>query len=171
MKKIFLLLSLTTYIFASLNEINSFKADFIQTVTNDKNKVLKYEGKILASKPQNAKWEYITPIKKDIYINSYKVTIVEPEIEQVIIREIESDFDFFKMIQNATEIKKGKFKTIFEKTTYYINIKNNLIDSISYKDQFENSVKISFTNQIQNEKIDKQLFQPKFSLDFDIIRD
>ena len=105
MKYIFTLLLSFTLCFASFDTISSFEADFTQSVTDDKDKALVYQGHIVASKPQNAVWNYNKPIKKDVYINSFNVTVVEPEIEQVIIRQIESNFDFFTMIENAKEIR------------------------------------------------------------------
>ena len=171
MKQIFLIAILVSEIFAFFDTIGSFQADFIQTVTDDKNKVLTYKGNILASKPQNAIWRYLTPINKDVYISSYKVTIIEPEIEQAIIRKIESNFDFFKMIENAKKSKDNIYITKFKNTSFTIFTKDNLIESISYIDEFENNVKILFENQKQNEKIDENIFIPNIPLEFDIIRD
>ena len=144
MKQLWITILCSTLSFASIDDINSFKADFIQSVTDDKNISLNYSGHISASKPQNAIWNYVKPIKKDVYINKYRVIVVEPEIEQVIIRKIKSNFDFFMMIKNAVQIDKNKF---------------------------ENDVKISFKNQKQNIKIDKEVFVAKYPLEFDIIRD
>ncbi len=50
--------------YASFDNINSFQANFKQTITNEKDKSLVYTGKIVASKPQNALWSYTDPIKK-----------------------------------------------------------------------------------------------------------
>jgi len=171
MKKIFLIALLVSEIFAFFDTIESFSADFTQTVTDEKNKVLTYNGNLIASKPQNAIWKYTTPINKDVYINEQNVIIIEPEIEQAIIRKIESNFDFFKMIQNAKESKENIYITKFKNINFTIVTKNNLIESISYIDEFENNVKISFKNQKQNKKIDKNIFIPNIPVEFDIIRD
>lgn len=171
MKYILFSILLISNLFASIESINSFEADFIQSITDDKNKVLNYSGHVIASKPQYAKWNYIKPIKKDVYISRFNVTIVEPEIEQVIIRNIESNFDFFKMISNAKKIKADTFTANYRDKVFTIIQSSNLIESISYTDEFENRVKIVFKNQKQNHKIDPTDFNPKFPLDFDIIRD
>ncbi len=171
MKKILLIAILATQVFAFFDEIDTFKADFIQTVTDEKNKVLTYNGNIVASKPQNAKWEYTSPITKDVYINQSTVTIIEPEIEQVIIRKIESNFDFFKMIKNAKKMKKNIYMAKFENSTFIIVTKKERIQSISYLDEFENTVKISFKNQEQNKEIDSGVFIPKIPNGFDVISD
>ncbi|MEA1891289.1 MAG: LolA-like outer membrane lipoprotein chaperone [Campylobacterota bacterium] len=171
MKYLFILLLLLSTSYASLNRLTSFKADFTQTITDDKNKALIYTGHIVASKPQHALWNYIQPIKKDIYINISSVTIVEPEIEQVIIRRIESNFNFFNMIENAKHIKEDIYEANHKESVFTIRINNKLIESISYIDEFENRVKIIFKNQKQNEKVDLNIFTPDYPLEFDIIRD
>ena len=171
MKYLFTLLLSSTLAFASFDGLNSFQADFTQSVTDDKNKSLVYKGHVVASKPQNAVWNYMEPIKKDVYISKYSVTIIEPEIEQVIIRRIDASLDFFNMIQNAKEIEKNRYEANYKESKFTITTNNKLIESISYLDEFENNVKIVFKNQKQNEKISRELFTPKYSLEFDVIRD
>jgi len=171
MKFILTLLLSSTLSFASIDTLKSFEANFTQTITDEKNKSLIYEGHIIASAPQNALWNYHKPIKKDVYINSYRVVIVEPEIEQVIIRNIESDFDFFKMVKSAKKINKNTYEARYRESTFIIITNKNIIKSISYIDEFENDVKIVFDSQKQNKKINKEVFIPKYSLEFDVIRD
>jgi len=170
-KHIYLLFLSFSLSYASFDMLDSFDAAFIQSVTDDKDKTLTYKGHISASKPQNALWSYKEPIQKDVFINSRQVTIVEPEIEQVIIRNINSSLDFFNMVKNAKEIKKGIYEAGFEGKIFTINTKENIIESISYIDEFENRVKILFFNQVQNKEINKDIFIPKYPLGFDVIRD
>lgn len=165
------LLVLCTQAFASISSITSFEAGFTQTITDDKNKELHYKGNLIASKPQNARWTYTTPINKIIYINRYQATVVEPEIEQVIKRNIGSSFDFFEIINNAKKIDKNSYLAKYNDTSFTLEVKNDTLVSISYLDQFENSVKIVFEGQRQNQKIDRNIFTPVYPLDFDIIED
>jgi outer membrane lipoprotein carrier protein len=171
MKKTWIILFCSTLSFASIENINTFKADFIQSVTDDKNVSLIYNGNIVAKKPQNAVWNYVKPIEKNVYINRYSITIVEPEIEQVIIRKIETNFDFFMMIKNARKIDNNKYIANYKKTKFIISTNKSLISSISYKDEFENNIKIIFKNQQQNIDIEDEVFKAKYPLDFDIIID
>lgn len=157
--------------FSSIEHIDTFEADFTQSITDDKDKMLTYNGHIIASKPQNAKWAYNKPVKKTIYINRYEVTIVEPEIEQVIVKMVESKFDFFNMIDKAKEIKKDIYETKYKESIFTIVLNKDLIESISYIDEFENRVKIVFKNQKQNHNIDVKIFTPVYPLSYDIIRD
>ncbi|QFR49309.1 outer membrane lipoprotein chaperone LolA [Sulfurimonas lithotrophica] len=171
MKLFLTILFIAVHTYASLSEINTFEADFTQSITDEKNKVLKYNGHITASKPKSATWQYHYPIEKKIYINNFEATIVEPEIEQVIIRRIESEFDFFQLIKKAKKINENSFLTVYNNTEYIIKVQNNLVESISFLDQFENKVKIEFSNQKQNHKIDTSVFTPKYPMDFDIVND
>ncbi len=171
MKKLLLIALLSSEIFAFFDTINTFEADFIQTVTDDKNKVLTYNGNIFASKPQNALWRYTTPISKDVYINQSTVTIIEPEIEQAIIKKIDSNFDFFKIIKDAKKVDENIFIAKLGNSSFIIRTENEQIKSISYIDEFENSVLISFDKQKQNSKISKEVFIPKIPVEFDIVRD
>ena len=171
LRYIFLLSLLITLSFGDINAINSFEADFKQDVTNDKGNVLSYSGHIKAIKPQNALWSYQTPIKKEIYVTAYKVVIVEPEIEQAIVKVIQNDFDFFSMIKNAKEIKKDIYIATFKESKFTIKLKNKKIKSIAYIDEFDNSVLITFTKQTQNRDIDAKIFQVSIPMEYDIIRD
>ncbi len=169
MKYILLLLVMKSLAFANDLNIHSFEADFQQVVTNEKNNKLEYKGHITALKPQYALWQYKKPTQKSIFINDNRVTIIEPDIEQAIIKKISGDFDFFNIIKNATKISKNVYKTKFQNIEYKIKIENAKIISISYSDELENSIVIEFSNQIQNKEIGKNIFIPIVPQDYDII--
>jgi outer membrane lipoprotein carrier protein len=171
MRYILLPLALFSLSFASIENINSFKADFVQSVTDDKEKVLHYKGSVTALKPQNALWKYSSPVLKDVYMNPQTIVIIEPEIEQVIIRKVESNFDFFNMISHAKKIGENRYQTSFQNTKFDIKTKNELVESITYKDEFENKIEIVFKNQMQNESVEKDIFVPKIPEGYDIIKD
>ncbi len=170
MKQKFLLLFLATASFANLNNINSFEADFNQSISDDQNKTILYYGHVKASKPQYALWTYIKPIQKKVYIMDNQAIIVEPELEQAIIKKIGNNFDFFTLIKNAKKLANDKYLAKYNNTSFIIKTKNSSIESISYKDEFENRVLINFTNQIVNKKIDKKEFTPVIPDEYDVIR-
>lgn len=171
MKHLLLFSLLLSTLLATPMNLSTFKADFTQNITDDKNKVLTYRGSIIASNTQNALWKYDFPVKKLVYLNRNKVTIVEPEIEQVIIRYIKSSFNFFNMIKNAEKIKEDTYLATFNDVKFTIITQNTKIKSINYLDEFENQVNIIFDNQKQNIIIDKNSYLPIYNLDFDVIRD
>jgi len=169
LKYILLLFILKSLVSANDLNISSFEADFLQVVTNEKNNKLEYSGHINALKPQYALWKYMKPSKKSIFIHENQVTILEPEIEQAIVKKINGDFDFFNIIQNATKVNKNIYKTKFQNIEYQIKLEDKKIVSISYHDELENSIIINFSNQLQNQEIDKKIFIPVIPQDFDII--
>jgi len=170
MRFILLLLLLLNYSFASMLNITSFQADFTQTITDEKKQELSYRGNVTALQPQYALWKYQLPIEKSIYVEPSKIIIIEPEIEQVIIKEVASDFDFFRLLKSAKKVGVNTYVTFIKGTKYLITIEKNLVSSISYKDELDNSVKILFTNQKQNIKLSKAMFIPIIPDDYDVIR-
>jgi outer membrane lipoprotein carrier protein len=170
--KYFLSLSLLfTLSFATLVEIDSFQADFKQIVTDDKGAKLLYSGRIKAMRPQYALWEYLRPVNKSIYVVGRKIIVIEPEIEQAIIRNAPYDFDFFKILKSAKKVSENSYETFVEENEYIIKTDKNLISSISYKDEFDNSVEIIFDNQKQNASLSKKDFAPFIPKDYDVIRE
>ncbi len=171
MKQNFLLLFLTTASLANLGNIQSFEADFKQNIVDDKNKTIAYYGHVKAMRPQYALWTYTKPIDKRVYILQNQAIIVEPELEQAIIKKIGNNFDFFQLIQHAQKLDKNRYLAHYNNTTFIIKTKGNTITSIAYKDEFENKVTIDFTHQIVNKKIDKKDFSPNIPDEYDLIRD
>lgn len=171
MRFILLPLALFSLSFASIENISSFKADFVQSVTDEKNKVLLYNGNVIALKPQNALWKYSKPVTKDVYMTPQTIIIIEPEIEQVIMRTVDSNFDFFNMISHAKKIGENRYETSYQNTKFDIKTKGEMIESISYRDEFENKIQIVFKNQIQNSIINPEIFTPTIPTEYDLIKD
>ena len=171
MKRLLIPIFCSTLSFASLIDIHSFEASFTQKVTDDRNATLQYDGYVRAQKPQNAVWNYLKPVKKDVYLDRFRVTIVEPEIEQVILKRVESNFDFFMMIKNAKKVADDTYEASFKNAKFIIKTEKTLIKSISYKDEFENNVLISFENQKQNIKINENFFIADYPVEYDVIGD
>ena len=169
MRYIFLIATIISLGFSNILEINSFEADFKQVVTNDAQNKLTYEGHVSAIKPQSALWIYTKPTQKQIYIDSSRATIIEPDIEQVIIKHISTSFDFFNMLSNAKKVQDNIYVATFQNIKYKIELQNNNIHSITYTDELENQVVITFSHQVKNKKINKELFIPIIPMGFDII--
>ncbi|MDF1876886.1 outer-membrane lipoprotein carrier protein LolA [Sulfurimonas sp. SAG-AH-194-L11] len=169
MKYIFFSALLFTLSFGDIFSMNSFEADFTQVVTNEKGNRLKYTGHIKAMKPQYALWEYRKPSTKFIYVNKNRVMIIEPDLEQVIVKELHNSIDFFKIIKNATKIDKYTYTTNLQSVQYTIHISDSQLKSIEYKDQLDNSVSIDFTNHIINKNMDAKEFTLTIPLNYDVI--
>jgi len=171
MKQKILLLLVHMALYGDIGNLTSFEADFTQNITDDHNKTIHYQGHIIAQKPQYAFWKYTAPVIKNVYVSADKYIVIEPDLEQAIIKNIATKFDLFALIQNAQKITQEKYLAHYGDTTFFITLKNNLVSSIAYRDEFENKVVISFKNQKQNITIDKKKFEVKIPDDYDVIRD
>jgi outer membrane lipoprotein carrier protein len=170
MKKTIILSLLCANLFGFADNLNTFSAHFVQTVIDDKNTVIKYSGDIKAKRPDMAMWNYVAPVKKEIYIKSGDLVIIEPEIEQVIMKKVGNTIAFFEMLKNAKKVNDNLYKATYEKLKIDIHVKANKIDSITYLDELENRVSIQFTNQTENKSIEDKAFKARIPADYDIVR-
>jgi len=171
MKRVVLVVLLATSSYAGLKDISSFEADFTQNILDDKGTKIEYSGHITATKQKFALWQYIKPIEKSVYILSNKIIVIEPEIEQAIIKHIDENFDLFRVIQSANKIAKNKYLAKFNNKSYLIEMNGDKISSISYQDELENNIQIFFHNQKVNVKIAKERFIPVIPDEYDVIRE
>jgi len=165
----------TLLIFTSLfgigEDTNTMKANFTQTITDDKNSTLTYSGTMLAKRPYMAMWHYLQPIEKSIYIDANEVTIVEPELEQAIIKRLDNTIDILAILSSATKQPNGSFIALYHDKEYTIVMNKRSIKQISYMDAFDNLVIITFKDQKINSSIDDSQFTANIPLDFDVIKD
>lgn len=83
MKTFIVLTFFITSLFAFGENIQSFEADFKQTITDDTGKVLSYEGRMHTKRPSFVLWNYTKPerIAKMLYINKTRAVLVQPMLE------------------------------------------------------------------------------------------
>lgn len=155
---------------SSLN-FNSLDAAFTQHITDDHNKTITYEGHLWAQKPQNALWHYRKPVEKMVYIVDNRVTVIEPDLEQVLIKTIGADLDIFSIWRKATEVKPDEYLATFQGRQYRVKLEGDLLASISYRDDFDNKVLIDFTDVNQTGPIAVSRFVPEVPEDYDVIDD
>lgn len=160
-----------TFSFANVfKNIKSFKADFIQTIKNSSNSNIEYKGEVFIKNSGKVLWKYKKPIIKNVYINENFVIIDEPELEQAIFTSLDSKINLIKLLNGAKKITTNKYKAKLYETEYEIVVKNDKISKISYIDELENQVLITFSNIEQNIQLKDSLFKftaPKY---YDIIR-
>lgn len=169
--KYLLLAILITTTYADIFNITSFEADFKQNITDENNKTITYTGSLKALKPNYALWHYKTPIEKSVYIDTKTLTVVEPELEQVLIKHIDEKLDFFTILQKAQKREENLYTTEYKNMEIVIKTESNKILSLGYKDEFDNIVELTFENQIENAPIEEKLFTPSYPLTFDTLRD
>lgn len=170
MRFFFLVLICNLLLSAAPKDINSFNSKFEQTITDDNGKTIRYIGELWAAKPQNALWTYLKPIKKSVYINGNKITVIEPSIEQVTLRTLDNEIDFLQIIQQAKKIDDNRYVATVKGEKYTIVFQNDLIQTISYTDSFDNKVLIKFINPNQNKMIESSKFKPLIPDEYDLIK-
>jgi outer membrane lipoprotein carrier protein len=170
MRYIFGFLLFTVFIMANELDFTTIQSSFIQTITNEEDKKITYEGEFYATSNAKALWVYKSPIKKEIYFSKNSVVIVEPELEQAIITDIDNTPNITEILQGATKINENTYQASFEDTIYTIQTKNRLIQSIMYKDKLENTIVISLQNPKINITLEEEIFRPKIPQEYDIIK-
>ncbi|MBE0498897.1 MAG: outer membrane lipoprotein chaperone LolA [Campylobacterales bacterium] len=171
MKYILVLSLLMSSLFAFGENIQNFEADFVQTITDEENKTLTYAGTMHAKRPNSVLWLYTDPINKKIYVNSKFAVIVEPELEQAIVKKLEGEIDFFGILASAQIVDKNHYKAIYKNISFTLKERDGVIEALSYTDPLENKVQIRFSKQKQNRPMEQSLFTPKIPKEFDIIQE
>jgi outer membrane lipoprotein carrier protein len=155
---------------ANIYNLSSLESNFSQSITNDQNAKIVYHGKMYAKRENNqALWRYTSPINKDIYYKGGKLIIIEPDLEQVIYAKMDKIPNILTILDNAVQIGENRLQTSFNNINYNITMNGNKIDKIEYKDEMENRVKITFTNENVNHKINNSVFNFIIPEDYDIL--
>lgn len=166
--RVLFLLILSLNLIASFENIKTFHSKFRQVITSDGESIV-YSGELFIKRPNQLFWKYIEPVKKSIYINKDRFIMVEPDLEQVIIKHISDKMQFIKILESSKKISKDKYLTTFDGREYLILLKDGNLYRVIYNDELENSVEITLTDREVNKKIDDRVFLPKIGEDFDRI--
>ncbi len=72
-----------------LKNIHTMQASFMQTMTDDKGKIIQQvHGKMLLLRPGQFRWETFAPHAKLIIAKNTRLSIYDPDLEQVVIRAL-----------------------------------------------------------------------------------
>lgn len=156
-------------LFAGVFDFDTISSEFKQTITNEENSKIVYTGSFYASTQAKALWIYKSPIEKKIYFNQKQVVIIEPELEQVIITNLENTQNLTEILKSANSVGNDTYETTYEDIKYVIHVKNEKIDNISYSDRLENKVVIQLFNQTVNTFLDDALFKATIPTGFDVV--
>ncbi len=156
-------------VLAGVFDFETISSEFKQTITNEENSKIIYKGNFYATSKAKALWIYKSPIDKKIYFSQKRVVIIEPELEQVIITNLQNTPNLTEILKSAKKTNANMYETTYDGVQYVIHVKNNNINTISYSDKLENSVKIELFNQSINTFLDDTLFTPTIPKNFDII--
>ena len=170
MKTVLLSLTLISLLFAQEKQLQSFSADFNQTIQDEHNKTITYTGYMKSKRPNLALWNYEKPVQKTLYVYDNIVTIVEPDMEQAIIKKMDQNIDIFQIIRNSKKIDNDHFEADYNDQKFLLTFKKELLTSISYKDELDNRVTINFSKQENNKELNNTIFKAVIPEDFDIVR-
>lgn len=154
-------------VFALDLNFKNFSSDFTQSIKS-KNSLITYKGHFILEQDK-AFWSYDSPTKKEIYINKNQVIIVEHDLEQVIFSKLDNTPNLNEIFKNAKKLDENKLQAKYKNITYLINLENDEVKNISYKDEFDNIVNIELYEQKRNLNIDENIFKAKYPKTYDLI--
>jgi len=187
MKKLLLILSITLGINANISLPNNFITDFKQTITNDKGKVIKYEGKVAFRQDkeilegQNGtkqeftsnffKWNYNKPTHKEVCSDGTQIIVIDHDLEQVSKYLIDDGLDLEKVLAVAQKLSNKDYKAVYKDVEYLITLDNKgQLKKIFYTDSLDNRVRIVFSNmQYSIQNFDNKNLECDTPADYDII--
>ena len=156
---------------SDIKNLDTFKANFSQNIKSTSGNVINYTGDVFIKKSGKILWKYKTPIIKNVYILNDFAIVDEPELEQAIYTQLQSEINIIKLLNNAKKINVNTYIAKIEDVDYLIETsKENTIDIIKYKDKLDNKVEINFLNVVQNENITDDIFKFTAPDNYDIIR-
>ena len=172
-----LIIATTLFCIASIasndiKDLDSFKASFTQVITSNSENKIEYKGEVFIKKSGKILWKYKTPVQKNVYINDNFAIVDEPELEQAIFTQLESEINIIKLLNTSKKIDDNTYNTNIDDVDYLIKTSksNDKIEFINYKDKLENKVEIKFSNVIQNGEISDDIFKFTIPEHYDIIR-
>ncbi|WP_373031316.1 LolA-like outer membrane lipoprotein chaperone [Sulfurovum sp.] len=145
MRLLSLLLLASSVLFANIELPENFQADFTQKITNTKEKIITYSGKVRFSNETLFKWSYEEPTKKEVCTNGLELLVVDHDLEQVSAYLITQGIDIAKILEKATLHSANIYVAEYENKQYTIQVdKKQHLHSIAYYDDLDNKVQIVF---------------------------
>ncbi len=173
MKFFLSLLTLSTLLCADISLPQNFKTDFNQTITNEKGKVIKYEGTVVFKNYSRSlfKWSYTSPTKKEVCTDGTQLIVVDHDLEQVSNYMIEDGINLEEILKVAKNISKRDYQATYNEVEYLISLDDKEhLSQIVYVDNLDNSVKIIFKNMDYNGKVNAEELACTAPQDYDEIK-
>jgi len=127
----------------------SFKAFFVQTVTNADGKVIRYSGEVRFSDQKHLKWSYNEPTKKEVCTDGKEVLVVDHDLEQVSAYRIDKGFDLSQIIARAKPYKARVYVTEYRGKQYTVRVdEKDRLQSVAFYDDMDNKVQILFKQML-----------------------
>ena len=187
MKLLLTLSLLAVTLNASITLPDNFRTSFVQTITNDNGKVIKYDGDVVFKNMKENisnmdgtvqsftrslfKWDYTSPTKKEVCTDGVQLIVVDHDLEQVSNYMVDEGINLEAILNVAQKITNNTYKASYKDTEYIITLDNTQqLNKIVYVDGLDNGVKIIFNNMIYNESsFDIKLLECDAPKEYDII--
>ena len=168
----FMLFCVSSIASNDIRDLDSFKASFVQVITSNSTNKIEYTGEVFIKKSGKILWKYKTPVIKNVYINNDFAIVDEPELEQAIFTQLESEINIIKLLNSSKKVNENSYITNIEDIDYLIKTSkdDDKINYIKYKDKLENDVEIKFSNVVQNGEIADGIFKFTVPSNYDVIR-
>jgi len=187
MKLFITLLTLSLSLSAEIVLPKTFKTDFHQTITNEKGKVIKYDGNVLFKNFQNTftndlgeqstysrslfKWSYTSPTEKEVCTDGTQLIVVDHDLEQVSTYMIDDGINLEEILKLAKEISKNEYKATYKEVEYLISLdEKEQLKQIVYVDNLDNAVKIIFKNMDYTTTVNESALECNAPADYDEIK-
>ena len=96
---------------SDIRNLETFKANFTQVITSSTNNIIEYKGEVFIKKSGKILWKYKTPVVKNVYIINDSAIVDEPELEQAIYTELDSEINIIKLLNNAKKSSDNNYST------------------------------------------------------------
>ncbi len=187
MKLLLTLSALAMILQADISLPNNFETDFQQSITNDKGKVIKYDGNVIFNNIKESfsdnrgvvenysrslfKWNYNNPTKKEVCTDGIQLVVIDHDLEQVSNYTVDEGINLEAILKVAQKITNLDYKATYKETEYIITLDNNQqLSKIVYVDNLDNGVKIIFNNMnYNNASFDVTKLECQSPKEYDII--
>jgi len=187
MKLFITLLTLSLTLSAEIVLPQTFKTDFHQSITNEKGKVIKYEGNVLFKNFKNRftddlgeqttysrslfKWSYTSPTQKEVCTDGTQLIVIDHDLEQVSTYMIDDGINLEEILKIAKEISKNEYKATYKEVEYLISLdEKGVLRQIVYVDNLDNAVKIIFKNMEYDATVNEGALECNAPADYDEIK-
>ncbi len=187
MKLLISILTLSTLLVAQIRLPQNFKTNFFQTITNEKGKVIKYEGEVHFKNLEQLftnmmgeeesytrslfKWSYTSPTKKEVCTDGTQVIVVDHDLEQVANYMIEDSINLKEILTIANRISAKDYQATYKEIEYLITLdEKEQLKQIVYVDNLENRVKIIFKGMHYDTIIKDEILECHAPKDYDRIK-
>ena len=182
MKHLIWLLTLSTLLSADINLPQNFKTDFHQTITNEKGKIINYEGTVVFKNLEHTgqesistrslfKWSYTMPTEKEVCTDGTSLIVIDHDLEQVSTYMIDDGINLEEILKIAKKISEREYQASYKEVEYLISLdEKEQLKQIVYVDNLDNAVKIIFKNMNYSPVINQNDLDCNAADTYDIIK-